>query len=510
MDTASVQEAPISIILHAGAGESYREGAESIPDFLRTLAADASERLSAGTSALDVVVHVTAALEDHPQFNAGKGASLNIEGEHERYKLEAAVIDGATGEYRGVLGVRRTRNPVRLAHALLKNEKIVMVSGAGTDDLAASHGLEMVDNSYFTVPDKRTYWANNVHRHGSIKIERHGTVGAVAMDKKGNLAAANSTGGTMFKIVGRIGDTAISGAGIYADSDIAIVCSGSGEAILKSRVASRIADGFHHGVDLQTAMKSALMASADHDINSSCGVIALTRGGNMISLCNARTFAVAKAQSTSYAEACIMQNSFTHLRQLTFLEDAECTVGYAKYPTMDGQAILKLHGGRQLTGLDRDIFKSVWNTLERSVDALMEFHGKTCCSCTTSQEGIQIFPHSSLSLLEKKTPQHILFLDHGESRSDQAWQYILSETQKIACDAQLPVGTLQIQIDFLGMERVHLGVSIQEKTPSLFPKCAEYQSSYLGCPSTEAGPRAINLPALKEGAKMLAEILGSS
>jgi beta-aspartyl-peptidase (threonine type) len=105
----------------------------------------------------------------------------------------------------------------------LRDDTIVFISGSGTDSLAAAHGLEMVDNSYFTVPEKSTYWRNNVHAHALMKVEHHGTVGAVALDKEGNLAAANSTGGTMFKAVGRIGDTAINGAGIYADPSIAVV-----------------------------------------------------------------------------------------------------------------------------------------------------------------------------------------------------------------------------------------------------------------------------------------------
>jgi hypothetical protein len=284
--------------------------------------------------------------------------------------------------------------------------------------------------------------------------------------------------------------------------------SGSGEAILKSRVASRVAEGFQRGLSLEKAAKLALLASADQDIESSCGVIALARDGNMTNVCNARSFAVANAQSPYQADAYIMQNSFTHLRQLTFYEDLECVVGYAKYPTMDGQAILELHHGWCMANLDQRTFRCIWKTLEQTVKALMILHKKTCCSCAALQDRIQIFPHSSSDSLEKGAPQHNLSLNQSESLSDQAWRCILSEKRRILGTSQ-PVDELHVEFDFLGMERVHLTVQEHKKTPTQFPRCAEFQKTYPGRASVEPGPRANNLPILKERTKLIVEMLRS-
>ena len=137
-------------------------------------------------------------------------------------QLEAAVIDGKTCEYRAAVGLRRTKNPVRLARSMLSSAGLCFLAGSVADDLAARNGLEMVENSHFTTSKRKSYWDANVTRINAA-AEGHGTVGAAALDVHGNLAAANSTGGTMFKSVGRVGDTAIVGAGIYADDEVAIV-----------------------------------------------------------------------------------------------------------------------------------------------------------------------------------------------------------------------------------------------------------------------------------------------
>lgn len=137
-------------------------------------------------------------------------------------QLEAAVVDGSTGEYRAVLGTKHTKNPVRLAKVLLHYPDVAILAGRACDKLAAKHGLDTVSNRHFTLPAKYQYWSINKAKHREQNLEQHGTVGAVALDRYGNLAAANSTGGTMFKRVGRIGDTAINGAGIFADQSVAV------------------------------------------------------------------------------------------------------------------------------------------------------------------------------------------------------------------------------------------------------------------------------------------------
>jgi beta-aspartyl-peptidase (threonine type) len=136
-------------------------------------------------------------------------------------QLEAAVVDGKTLEYRAVAGLQRTRNPVKLASKMLTRASPAFIYGKTADDLASKMGLEVVDNSFFTTPKRKQYWEKNIARVKALE-EDHGTAGAVALDLHGNLAAANTTGGMTFKLSGRVGDTAVLGAGILADKRVAI------------------------------------------------------------------------------------------------------------------------------------------------------------------------------------------------------------------------------------------------------------------------------------------------
>jgi L-asparaginase / beta-aspartyl-peptidase len=130
------------------------------------------------------------------------------------------VVEGQTLEYRAAAGLRSTKNPVKLARSMFDDAKLGLLVGPAADKLAADRGLDQVDNSYFTTTKRKTFWESRIADYH--KVESHGTVGAVALDIHSNLAAANSTGGTMFKPVGRLGDTAIMGAGVYADDKIGI------------------------------------------------------------------------------------------------------------------------------------------------------------------------------------------------------------------------------------------------------------------------------------------------
>lgn len=136
-------------------------------------------------------------------------------------QLEAAVVDGHTSEYRAAAGLRKTKNPVRLARRMLDNPTLCFLAGGSGDDYAAKHQLDLVDNTHFTTDKRQQFWSSRQNPSRN-PLEEHGTVGAVALDVYGHLASANSTGGTMFKAVGRVGDTCVNGAGIYADRKIAI------------------------------------------------------------------------------------------------------------------------------------------------------------------------------------------------------------------------------------------------------------------------------------------------
>ena len=206
--------------------------------------------LQAGGAALEAVEAAVVALEDSPNFNAGYGAALNADGEHE---LDASIMRGADLAAGAVTLVRRIRNPVKAARALLESGGPVMLGGVEADRFAERAGLAMVEPGYFTT-ERRVKALRSLQQRqleGTIRSasesEKHGTVGAVALDRDGHLAAATSTGGYNNKPPGRIGDSPIPGAGTYARNGVCAV-SGTGKGAIFIRhaigheIASRMAE----------------------------------------------------------------------------------------------------------------------------------------------------------------------------------------------------------------------------------------------------------------------------
>lgn len=201
--------------------------------------------LSAGGTSLDAVEAAVRVMEDSPHFNAGHGAALNAAGEHE---LDASIMDGRTLEAGAVALVRRIRNPVTAARAVMEAGDAVFLGGPAADDFAARAGLAMVEADYFTT-DRRVKALAAMKAHAAAgtaakasEAEKHGTVGAVALDGQGHLAAATSTGGYNNKPVGRIGDSPIIGAGTYArDGVCAVSGTGKGELFIRHAVAHELA-----------------------------------------------------------------------------------------------------------------------------------------------------------------------------------------------------------------------------------------------------------------------------
>lgn len=185
--------------------------------------------LDKGGSSLDAVEESVVALEDVPLFNAGKGSVFSHDGTHE---LDASIMDGLSRNAGAVAACRRVKNPVRLARKIMEETPHVMYGGDGADALAASLGLELVEPSYFDTPHRRKAWQDALKKEAG---KSYGTVGAVALDRDGNLAAATSTGGMTNKQPGRIGDSPVIGAGTYADNrTCAVSCTGDGEAFLRA------------------------------------------------------------------------------------------------------------------------------------------------------------------------------------------------------------------------------------------------------------------------------------
>lgn len=197
--------------------------------------------LQAGGSSLDAVTQAVVALEDDPWFNAGRGAVFTLDGRNE---LDASIMDGGTLRAGAVCGVTRIRNPVLLARAVMEKSEHVMLAGAGAEEFASTAGFDFVPQSYFHTPERFAQLQRI--RSGDALLSGHtishvGTVGAVALDSRGRLAAATSTGGMTGKRFQRIGDSPVIGAGTYADDrSCAVSATGHGEIFLRAAVAHDI------------------------------------------------------------------------------------------------------------------------------------------------------------------------------------------------------------------------------------------------------------------------------
>jgi beta-aspartyl-peptidase (threonine type) len=282
---------PIGIAIHGGAGvidraqmtpereSSYRSGL--------SLALDAGYAiLQRGGSSLDAVVEAVRLLEDDPQFNAGRGAVLTHEGEAE---LDASIMDGASARAGAVAGIRHVKNPIGLARRVMEASAHVMLIGAGAEKFAREQGLEFVPNTYFRTPYREEELQRAIRREsgrekgpaqpGTIT----GTVGAVALDSKGNLAAATSTGGMTNKRYGRVGDSPIIGAGTYANNEsCAVSATGSGEFFIRSVVAHDIHALFHYKqLSLQEAAKEVVQVKLKR-VGGEGGIIAIDRAGHIV------------------------------------------------------------------------------------------------------------------------------------------------------------------------------------------------------------------------------------
>src|SRR5438105_1597327 len=243
----------IQLVVHGGAGtierskmtreieQGYRAGIENA---LRA----GREILQGGGSSVDAVEAAVRVLEDDPHFNAGRGSVFTSAGTVE---MDAAIMDGKTLAAGAVAGIEHVRNPIVLARAVMEKSKHVMMIGAGAEKFAKGNGIELVDAKYFFTQNRwdafqKIKAAEEAGADGSKKFiisdaERHGTVGAVARDSQGNLAAATSTGGTTNNLPGREGDSPVIGAGTYADNaTCAVSCTGDGEFFIRAGVAHQV------------------------------------------------------------------------------------------------------------------------------------------------------------------------------------------------------------------------------------------------------------------------------
>ena len=279
-----------SIAIHGGAGTILK--GSLTPELevlylaaLKKAAHVGSAILRNGGSSIDAVVAAVVELEDCPLFNAGKGAVFNHLGQHE---LDASIMEGKTLDAGAVCGVRHVRNPILLARAVMEKSDHVILSGEGAEMFAKALSLPFEDDAYFYTEERYRQWqklrGTEVFEmdHTPDGRNKMGTVGAVALDMSGNLAAATSTGGMTNKKYGRIGDTPVIGAGTYANNTTcAVSCTGHGELFIRSVVAYDISCLMSYkGLSLKQACDIVVMDKLV-SIQGEGGLIAVDAAGNI-------------------------------------------------------------------------------------------------------------------------------------------------------------------------------------------------------------------------------------
>lgn len=273
-----------TLMVHGGAGrfERGRLSAEAEAAMRAGLGAalDAGAAVLAGRgAALDAVEAAVRVLEDDPAFNAGRGAALTRDGTVE---LDAAIMDGASRAAGAVAGVSRTHSPVALARAVMADGRHVLLSGAGADGFGAEQGIDAVDPTWFATDERRRQLAELLARDAdAFDVDmKYGTVGAVASDERGHLAAATSTGGVTGKRPGRVGDSPVIGAGTWADDrGAAISCTGAGEYFLRTGAAQAIATRMRLLGEGPDAAAAAVLGEIG-ELGGTGGVIVVAPGGD--------------------------------------------------------------------------------------------------------------------------------------------------------------------------------------------------------------------------------------
>ena len=278
------------LVIHGGAGVILREnltpeGEAAYTAALETALEAGAAVLREGGSAVDAVQAAVIPMEDNPLFNAGLGAVFTAAGEHE---LDASIMAGDKRDAGAVAGVKRVKNPILAARAVMDESEHVMFAGAGADAFAEAAGLEMVENSYFDTERRRQSLERVLQERTRTDADRHGTVGAVAIDQAGNIAAATTTGGMTAKAAGRIGDSPMIGAATYAQNGVcAVSATGHGEYFIRVAVAKTICARVElAGEDIQTASEEALSQVAD--LGGDGGVVVIDGQGQYAYVFNSK------------------------------------------------------------------------------------------------------------------------------------------------------------------------------------------------------------------------------
>jgi L-asparaginase / beta-aspartyl-peptidase len=265
-------------VVHGGAWEIPGEIGDDVVAAIRRSLAAGWQVLTHGGSAVEAVEAAVVVLEDDELFDAGRGSHLDQDG---GVTLDAMLMDGSTLAAGSILAAKTIRNPIRAARLIMERSPHVYLAGEGADRFAADHGLDRIENADLIVARERARWEQL--RDAARPVTHalgHDTVGAVAMDSSGHLAAGTSTGGKLFKPVGRVGDSPIIGSGGYADDELgAVSCTGDGESIARLVLAKWALDRVGDGVDPQAAARAAV-TRLEQRLGATGGLIVIDRDGH--------------------------------------------------------------------------------------------------------------------------------------------------------------------------------------------------------------------------------------
>ena len=256
----------LSLVLHGGAGALRERDYAFELEHMRGLVEAARDRLQAGASALDVVTETVQAMEASGLYVAGRGASPSSTG---RFELDASIMDGRARRAGAVAALQGFASPIRAARAVMEKTPHVLLAGEGAAAFAEAQGLEAVGPDWFTPVRATTAPAHST-----------GTVGCVALDESGAIAAATSTGGTHGKLYGRVGDTPIVGAGVWADERVGVSCTGGGEYFIRAAAAAQVAFRMRLAGETLAAATTAALADV-HAVGGDGGLIALSAAGDI-------------------------------------------------------------------------------------------------------------------------------------------------------------------------------------------------------------------------------------
>jgi beta-aspartyl-peptidase (threonine type) len=299
-----------ALVLHGGAGGEPDKWSDEYKQRRRSGLAAAldvgTKILSTGGTSLDAVEAVVRVLEDDPMFNAGRGCVLNERGEHE---LDASIMDGQTLACGAVAGVKRVKNPIALARRVMTDTRHVLLIARGADEFAESLGMPLMEADYFKTPEQIEAWKQWQARQEKARQEKakqagagqgaqseavryFGTVGCVAVDMQGNIAAGTSTGGLMGKRWGRVGDSPIIGAGTYAaNATCGVSCTGTGEEFIRHNVAADMSARLRY---TSQSLSQAAATIIDDILPDDCGgLIAIDKNYAVVTHFN--TLAMARA-----------------------------------------------------------------------------------------------------------------------------------------------------------------------------------------------------------------------